>query len=146
MLLERYGKLTMWKSKSSRLSYSLVDLVQQGVELLKAEKHNSLTVFACKFLCIPLPDSPFSLTTKNFINNDCRISQICPKSGNTGVHFDVKFEAAVKILAPNRKCIFKSPVRGCRGWIHPISQSMRLCKFKAVEILKVPDRITLKYS
>ena len=25
MLLERYGKLTMWKSKSSRLSYSLVE-------------------------------------------------------------------------------------------------------------------------
>ena len=25
MLLERNGKLTMWKSKSSRLSYSLVE-------------------------------------------------------------------------------------------------------------------------
>ena len=25
MLLERYGKLTIWKSKSSRLSYSLVE-------------------------------------------------------------------------------------------------------------------------
>ena len=25
VLLERYGKLTMWKSKSSRLSYSLVE-------------------------------------------------------------------------------------------------------------------------
>ena len=25
MLLERYGKLTVWKSKSSRLSYSLVE-------------------------------------------------------------------------------------------------------------------------
>ena len=25
MLLERYGKLTMWKSKSSRLSYSLIE-------------------------------------------------------------------------------------------------------------------------
>ena len=53
---------------------------------------------------------------KKFINNDCRISQIRAKSGNTGVHFDLKFEAAVRILAPNRKCIFKSPVRGCRGW------------------------------
>ena len=64
-----------------------------------------------------MPDSPSSLATKKFINNDCRISQIRAKSGNTGVHFDVKFEAAVKILAPNRKCIFKSPVRGCRGCI-----------------------------
>ena len=27
MLLERNGKLTMWKSKSSRLSYSLVNLL-----------------------------------------------------------------------------------------------------------------------
>ena len=51
---------------------------------------------------------------KNFIN---RISQIRAKSGNTGVHFDVRFEAAVKILAPNGKCIFKSPVRSCRGEI-----------------------------
>ena len=34
---------------------------------------------------------------------------------HTGVHFEVKFEAALKILAPNRKCMFKSPVRGRRG-------------------------------
>ena len=27
MLLERNGKLTMWKSKSSRLSYSLVEIL-----------------------------------------------------------------------------------------------------------------------
>ena len=37
------------------------------------------------------------------------------KVGTQVVHFGVKFEAAVKILAPNRKCIFKSPVRGFRG-------------------------------
>ena len=31
MLLERNGKFTMWKSKSSRLSYSLVVLYAQGM-------------------------------------------------------------------------------------------------------------------
>ena len=41
--------------------------------------------------------------------------EFAPKVGTQGVHFNPKFEAAVKVLAPNRKCIFKSPVRGCRG-------------------------------
>ena len=41
--------------------------------------------------------------------------EFAPKVGIQGVHFNPKFEAAVKILAPNRKCIFKSPVRGCWG-------------------------------
>ena len=41
--------------------------------------------------------------------------EFAPKVGTQGVHFNPKSEAAVKILAPNRKCIFKSPVRGCRG-------------------------------
>ena len=96
-------------------------LTQSSGEWSCSRQKNKIHLpFACIFLCIPLPDSPSSLATKKFINNDCRISQIRAKSGNKGVHFDLKFEAAVKILAPNRKCIFKSPVRGCRGcgWFH----------------------------
>ena len=37
MLLEKNGKLTMWKSKSSRLSYSLVESLPP-LSMMKVEK------------------------------------------------------------------------------------------------------------
>ena len=54
MLLERNGKLTMWKSKSSRLSYSLVESLPPLSKVLRGftlESLNKLTsVFTLKKL------------------------------------------------------------------------------------------------
>ena len=51
-----------------------------------------------KLLCIRLPDSPSGPATKILSTMPVVISQICAKSGNTGVHLNVKFEQLVKTM------------------------------------------------
>ena len=52
MLLERYGKLTMWKSKSSCLSYSLVESLPPLSMMNETQPPGagaiSTTVFICR--------------------------------------------------------------------------------------------------
>ena len=72
------------------------------------------SVSSCVFLCQTLPPA---YPQKNLSTVTVVYPEFAPKVGIQGVHFNPKLEAAVKILAPNRKCIFKSPVRGCRGCV-----------------------------
>ena len=48
MLLERYGKLTMWKSKSSRLSYSLVESLPPLSMMNKVHSPREIISTMCK--------------------------------------------------------------------------------------------------
>ena len=68
-------------------------------------------IFTCKLLCIPLLDCPSGLATKNYVV----ISQICAKNGNTGAHFDVKFEPYGENSRAKPKMHFQIACEGLSG-------------------------------